>query len=351
MQKVLALFISWRLILILPLALGNIFIAPRIGYLAQNPWANFDGLHYLAIAENGYISQAAFFPLYPLIIKLFSYLFANNFLISALLISNLAFIFSLYYLYKLFKIDYPDKNATLSIIFLLIYPLSFFFGSVYSESIFLLLLVLSFYLARKKQWLLSGIAASLLCATRLVGIFIIPALIYEYYHQNKKINLKLMLPSLSLATYSFYNYLHWGKPFYFIQAHSELNNSRSVNSIILFPQTLYRYFRILFDLNPVQFEWQIALLELIIFIATLFLLCYAWYKKVNLSYLIFSFLAFLLPASSGTFSGLPRYTTILFPIYLSLTFLPPKVKYIYSVISPLLMLILSAYFLKGFFIA
>src|SRR3990167_11451176 len=48
--------------------------------------ANFDGVHYLLIARQGYVQyEQAFFPLYPLFIRFLSPLFLNNHLITALL--------------------------------------------------------------------------------------------------------------------------------------------------------------------------------------------------------------------------------------------------------------------------
>src|SRR3989344_4233726 len=59
--------------------------------------ANFDGVHYLLIAKNGYAQyQQAFFPLYPLLIRWLSSLFLNNHLVTGLLISNLSFLVGLF---------------------------------------------------------------------------------------------------------------------------------------------------------------------------------------------------------------------------------------------------------------
>ena len=63
--------------------------------------ANFDGLHYIFIARDGYVQyEQAFFPLYPLSIKFLTPLFFNNQLLTGLLISNVSFFLGLFFSYK-----------------------------------------------------------------------------------------------------------------------------------------------------------------------------------------------------------------------------------------------------------
>ena len=82
------------------------------------------------------------------------------------------------------------------------------------------------------------------------------------------------------------------------------------------------------------------------------LLYFAWKKKVRLSYLIFSFLAFLLPVSSGTFTGLPRYVIVLFPIYIVLASIKNRsVRRAYMILSSALLFILLMFFARGYFVA
>src|SRR3989344_6074858 len=66
-------------------------------------FGNFDGVHYLRIAQDGYAYQytQVFFPMFPIFIKLVSFLTFGNFLIAGLLISNIAFISALIIFYRL----------------------------------------------------------------------------------------------------------------------------------------------------------------------------------------------------------------------------------------------------------
>jgi len=157
---------------------------------------------------------------------------------------------------------------------------------------------------------------------------------------------------LGLVAYSLFNLRKWGDALYFVHAHAELANGRSVNKIILFLQTIFRYLKILQSLPLHQYEWWIAFLELSLFIFVTVFLYITWKKKIHTSYLIFSVLAFLLPTSSGTFSGLPRYILPLFPIYIVLALSKNKIfKHLYICASIILQFVLLMFFSKGYFVA
>ena len=378
-KKIILLFVIWRIFLFLPLIASERFLSPRIGYAYTSltyfleegsrlsnfllyPFGNFDGVYYLLIAVKGYTVNAGFFPLFPLLIHIASLPFGNILpfdprqYFTATILVNLSFLLSLIIFYKLIKLDFKENIAVWSIVFLLIFPTSFFFAVIYSESLFLLLSLISFYFARKKKWFLAGIIGALLSATRLVGIAIFPAVLYEYFKNEKNKSLgklaSILLTPLGLISYSFYNFLKWGNPFYFIQAQGKFANNRTVDSIILLPQTLFRYIKILFSIKPNIYEWWVAFLELSFFVFVLSLLFVAWKKKIRISYLIFGILCFLIPASSGTFSALPRYILPIFPLFIALALIENKTfKIIYCAISLALLFLFFMLFSKGFFIS
>ncbi|MDO8573343.1 MAG: hypothetical protein Q7R77_01195 [Candidatus Daviesbacteria bacterium] len=347
-------FVIWRLLLFIPLIAGAYLIpfntSSPVSYVLDPifPWANFDGIHYLNIAKDGYTNQARFFPLLPLILKITS----GSILASSILVTVIFFL-ALWIFKKLIELDFSKEISNKSIFNLLIFPTSFFFVCVYSEGLFFLLSLLTFYFARKKRWLLSVIFAAALMTTRFVGIAILPALIFELITAKagiKKFTLLLIAP-LGLIAYSIFNYFKWHNFLYFIQAQGELGNNRSVNSIILFPQTIYRYVKILSTVS-ISYEWGIALLELISFLFVSFLLYFTWKKKIRISYLIFAFVNFGIIISTGTFSGLPRYVLTLFPIFIALALIKNKFfKLIYFILSLILLFILLMLFSRGYFVA
>lgn len=361
---ILILFLVWRVLLFIPLFAGPFFIPYREGSDYTNiwkftkpyppvdnpliyPWANFDGVHFLEIAGDGYRDNERFFPLYPILIKLLSgnapAFSAIQFFI-ALAISNLAFLTALILLYKLLKLDYENNVAITTIIAILLFPTSFFFASSYSESLFLLFAVAGFYFARRSNWLLVSIFSSLLILTRLVGIFALPVFLLE------KKSRFLILPAVAFLLFCVFNFYSFGNPFQFLLNQQELANSRS---LFVFPlQTVFRYLNILISLPKTQFEWFIALLEL----ATFFFICSALFisfkKNIRASYILFSLLTVLPAIFSGTFSGLPRYLLVSFPLFIALALVKNKTaRLAYIIISPILLFLLLMFFSRGYFIA
>lgn len=379
-KKIIKLFLVWRLLLFIPVLLGSAFInlGPSVPYFEINyfypdlpeilnfspikAWANFDGVHYINIASKGYVNEGRFFPLLSIIIYILSIgnlYFPITFLV-ALILPNIIFFAALFLLYKLLRLDYNEKSAFNIIKVLLIYPLSFFFISVYTEGLFLLLSVSCFYLIRKRLWWQASLVTMLLASTRFVGIFMIPVFIYEFWITEKpktfkqylRIPLMSFISILGVAAYSVYNYFKWGDFLYFLNAHTALGNGRSSSELILPLQTIYRYFKILTTMPYYKFEWSVALLELASFFFAAVLLFIAWKKKVRLSYLIFGCLVFFLPSFSGTFSGLPRYTLAAFPILIALGLIQNKyIKIGYYLVSILLTIILLMFFTRAYFIA
>ena len=159
--------LTWQMAIIIISGLAGYFLPLQETYIGgatqayvENPLlysrANFDGNHYLTIARRGYgYAQQAFFPLYPNLIRYFSkYMLPVT---SGVAISIVSFFIAIIFLVKLVKLDDSDPNiAKWTIISLLTFPTSFFLGSVYTEGLFLMLVVLSFYCARTNRWWLAG---------------------------------------------------------------------------------------------------------------------------------------------------------------------------------------------------
>ena len=105
--KIVSLFLVWRAALFLIAFFSTIFITNfggRFPYyknllistgLPAWIWGfgNFDGVHYLNIAQFGYMAEysQSFFPAYPLLIKIFS--FGRYYFLSGMFISNILFLF------------------------------------------------------------------------------------------------------------------------------------------------------------------------------------------------------------------------------------------------------------------
>ena len=389
--KIFWVFLAWRLILLLPLIFGSHFVPVQpnsamytmwaytrpyfpVGSFLLYSWANFDGVHYLTIVGSGYLygADGRFFPLYPMTSALVSFwggrgaFMGFQEFLSAFFLSNEAFLLALYVLYKLIRLDFDKKTAWWTIVLLLVFPTSFFFGAVYSESFFLLLSVLVFYFLRTRKLWLATLATMLLLTTRITGLCIVPVMLYYIFQDEitllvkrkrfifKHFWRKLAMTAtlfLGIAIFALYCQLAWKDALFFIHAQMHVVPGRS-SAVVLFPQTLFRYIKILTTVSHTQFVWWISLLEFTSFFFGTMLLIVGFFKKIYPAYLIYSILSFLFITASGTFAGLGRYVMILFPLFIAFALVKnPYIKIAYIVVSFIALLILTLFFAQGYLVA
>lgn len=145
-------------------------------------WERFDALWYLRIASTGYRSDdgsAAFFPLYPLLIRVVAWPLGRHYLLAAYLVSNLALIAALYLLYRLTELELGPVAARRTVLFLCIFPTGFFLFAPYTESLFLALSVGCLYAARRSRWLLAGVLGAFASSARSAGLLLALPLLVE----------------------------------------------------------------------------------------------------------------------------------------------------------------------------
>jgi hypothetical protein len=182
-----AMFLASRAVLLL-VATMTVANFPAMEAVKDAPWISylcrFDCNWYLGIAKDGYstiestnqpgATNFGFFPLFPLLTRFLAPLFGGNFLIAAIAIANTCFYAALVYIYRYTLLLNSDRRVALLCIGLLcVMPQSIAFSAAYAESLFLLLLVAAMFHLRREQYLMAGIAAALLSATRANGILFI----------------------------------------------------------------------------------------------------------------------------------------------------------------------------------
>ena len=207
-------FFIWRIVDTVIAYISSILI-PYLGFFPYkeifmdyklssfiSSFANFDGAQYLIIIREGYNNLTqAYFPLYPLLVRFISPIFVSNHLLAGLLLSNLCFLIGLFFFWKYLIIltgrdslrrnDNKASNVNNStILFLLLFPTSFFFGALYAEGLFFLLTALVLWgLKNKKYWLvvISGLLAAL---TRFIGVFLIIPIGFHLISESQKSKVK-----------------------------------------------------------------------------------------------------------------------------------------------------------------
>lgn len=380
--------VTWRLVLFLVSALASIFFAykPSFPYsqtllkasgLPQwiYAWANFDGVHYLTIIQKGYVGTGliqAFFPLYPGFIKALTVVGFE--MITAGLLVSFVSLLSVGFIWKNWVSQvHSPKIASISWLTLLLFPTAFFFGALYTESLFLFLVVASFWAASRKQWWLAGMIAAFASNTRVVGVFLVPALMLELWQQEhqkltsflkakhwlnflKKKWLQLIaisIGSLGLFGYMFYLHLTFDDPLFFLHVQSEFGGGRQ-ESLITYPQVIWRYLKILVTVRPLV-SWSYLGIVQEFVAGTLGLVLIAWTaRKARWGVTLFSLLAFILPTLTGTFSSMPRYILVLPSIFLGFAFLLEKqawVRWAFLIGSTGLLLLNTILFLQGYWVA
>jgi len=371
-------FLAWRIAITLiailairyvPLFSQNFFGGKYINYIT-NPlfwgWANFDGEHYLSIAIYGYKDlQQAFFPAYPFLMNIFSNFFGSgleSYLWSGAVLSNVLLLGSLILLWKTVTLDYSTKIAKLAIISLLVFPTSFYFGAVYTESLFLFSSLLTYYLYRKNKYLFSGLVGILMTLTRVYGIFVFFVILIDVL-KNKSSIIEIVkqkiywvgLSVLGLLTYMWFCWKNYNDPFAFYNLQTLVGEQRS-DYLIFLPQVFYRYIaKIIPNIDwsnfPIVFttilELSTAILLLIIIILS--------FRKIRWDYWIYIVLGYILPSLTGSFSSLPRYVIVLFPVFIVAAASLQKINFylrlgIYLSLA-IIAVIAQALFFRGYFVS
>lgn len=145
-------------------------------------WERMDALWYLRIAEAGYQpddGSAAFFPLYPLLVKAVSFLLLGNELVAALLVSNACLCAALMLFHLWMDEEFGSKLASRATLYLAIFPSALIFMAPYAESLFLLLAIATLRAARQGRWPAAGGLGALAALTRSLGILLAASIATE----------------------------------------------------------------------------------------------------------------------------------------------------------------------------
>jgi len=347
--------------LISPSALSTYQSQGKLFNLFITPWYRWDTVHYLDIAENGYMADrntTVWPPMYPLLIKLFTFI-TNSYLLSGIIVSNLAFFCALYLLYLLTSTQYSEEVARRSLIYLIIFPTAFFFVAPYSESLFLALSVGFFLAVRKQKWWMAGLLGICAVLTRLQGVFLVVPLIWTLLQSltsrrqtSKKLNGKLLIP-ISVISATFF--------LYFLSVHFILGREwpwmtlqSNWSQKIGFPwEGLIGNIKILVGISPLCSNSYIAtFFDALVFLGSIILLIITR-TQLNREHLIYSIILLLLFSvkldQSGFLVSTSRYILSIFPLFFSLAIIFKKVgRIVFTTLSLFSqMLLLCVFYLWG----
>lgn len=319
---------------------------PHSGLYPDNflkAFANWDGGHYVIISH-GYwkIFQYAFFPLYPLLMHWVQYL-SGNIYVAGILISVIASYFGVNLFYQLVEMEFDKHVARKALLALLFFPMSFYFLTIYTESLFFFLAVATFVFARKRYFLLATVTAALASATRLAGLTVVIALIANLYYTKNltRKNWYVIFAPLGFLAYCYFLFDKTGNPFYFIKAESNWQRS------VVFPGTaIVESLQKLFVPGYFAVNFR-AFLDFIFAVFGIGLVIRVW-RKLSLDLAIFSILSLALPLFSPTLLAMPRYLLTIFPIFIVLSQVRNQyLIFAYQIISILLLSGFAILFMTG----
>lgn len=322
--SILLLLIIYK-ILLLGLAFLNYYYTFKIerfnSSILLNFWGHWDAGHYLAIAREGYSlskSNMAFFPLYPLLIKILSYFF--GFKLAAYLINFFALTGALIGLFKLVKLDLDENAAWRSLFYLLLFPTAIFLSAFYTESLFLFLAIWIFYSIRKKNWLAAGIFGLLAGLTRIESAAIFIFMLYEYladkdfdFKKIKKEFIYCFFPLIGILLYSLYLKLQFGQFFIFLKSQAAWGKT------FTFPwQPIGDYLMTFFTFSLATTHYYLARAFDLIFFITSLIMGSLVLLRLRISYGLYIIFSIVMVSFTSDLASTNRRAIILFPLLILL---------------------------------
>lgn len=292
-------------------------------------WNRWDGPQYLLIARHGYAASGdqrlalAFFPLYPWLIRLTT-IVVRDAVLGAFLVSTVASVAAGVLLARLVAIDYPRHLARRAVWFLFIFPTSYFMHIDYSESVFLALVLASFVAARRERWMWAGLVGAFAALARPNGILLFVALgadaLWELW-ETRRFNWRWLwvgLVPMGFAVYLLVNYRITGDPLAFLSVQREHWSHTLV--------TPWSSIRVNLDIARDWDPSQAAMIgtQVLFYLAVGLAGTIAAAFLLRPSYAVWMALNWLFFSTQSWDISAPRYTLMMFPLFLSIAMLARK---------------------------
>lgn len=336
--SIIGFWVGWKIIATFLAFLGAVFFNSHLWdhtfveniYRVWNWW---DGGFFHDIVATGYnepgnlpdafLIRTAFFPLFPFLIRLFSIVLKDNITLAQYLVANLSYltwIILLYYFLKTFIYQKNKKIALNACILAIVFPYSLFFMAGYSESLFMVFVILFFISFYKKQYFLAAIWVALAAMTRFVGAGLLIVLLVDIFLSHKKLIFKFVYSiifsaiSLSLVfSYIFFLHIRYGKWNWFFLAEESWGRKLAYDFLPKYYQAIKTNL-IYTDHHSILFVNDLFNLFLLLLAIIIGIYCFKHYRKF-LYFGIFILLMLAPAILNGTLVSMARYTIVCFPVY------------------------------------
>ena len=293
-------------------------------------WARWDSVWYLTIAEHGYHGAAetlAFWPLYPALVALLGVVLLGHTLLAGIVISLVSLLGALVLLERLGTTLVGGPAARRAVLYLALFPVSFFFGAVYSESLYLMLALAAFLAAERGRFGVAGVTCGLAILTRVAGIAILPPLVVIAWRSPER---RRALLSIAIAPVlaSLHLFVVWQargglRDLFHAQAlwQRHLAAAGPIGGIVHGVGKGWSTLSTLGDPGGPNLLWPSELVNVGVLVLFLALTVVAW-RRVGAPYGLFAALSLALPlsfpADPSPLLSLPRFGLVVFPLFLAL---------------------------------
>ncbi len=386
-------------------AFNENFVSSNYSYSSWTlPLATWDAQHYICLAEKGYgpgQMSNNFFPLYPLLIKAFQPIFLENYFLTGLVLSNFLSFLMMTIFYLFVRKLFTPEIAFLSGVFMLVFPTHFYFNLVYTESLFLTLVLIFFYSLYMEKIFLTFFSAFLLPLAKAQGIFLVfPLLVFLIFQKRERRLTKQWFLiagfALGVITYLFLMKYYTGSFFSGFTTQNEYVSANSIANIFNLKDWFLRNFiHITYTLH----DFTTSIIDRLFFLCFLVLLYFVYTnksaiyksprglappydffsrtgttssvvlqgqsnvvsdsqidngpvsKKLDKTLFCYTFIMGVVPALMGSFMSYARYLLMVFPIFIVLALLLRQKSYFVIVPMVVLQVLFSLMHCLNFWVA
>ena len=308
------------------------FVMPFAAEKFAELFAAWDSGWYFDIARRGYYyqtngqSSVAFFPLYPLLMRIVAWPFGGSdraLWLAGIFISFACFVGALYVMHDLTtRMTGSRETARRAVLYIAVFPFSFFFARVYTESLFLLVSLAAVAAAVRSAWWMAGAFGALAALTRPNGVLIaIPLVCLAFADRPGFRTLvtrgaAIACVPLALAGYSFFIYDLSGHPLAWLSAQQHWQYSlwhppwRQLLSLASLVEQ-YGPYDVFFTSRYAPYQIVHGTIAILVLAITPFV-----FTRLGLAFGAYTLAGVLVPLSASDLQGIGRYTAVLFPLFI-----------------------------------
>jgi hypothetical protein len=288
-------------------------------------WARWDSVFFVRIAEHGYgHTSAAFYPLYPALVWALGHVLFGHYVLAGIVVSLASLLGAVVLLYRVAEERLGTDGARRAVLYLAVFPMSLFLQAVYSESLFLFLVLAAFVLAERGRFSAAGVATGLAILTRANGLALVPALAVLAWRSRDRLRAFAGL-AIALPIVALYPLLLWrqvGDPWAFAHAQDRWHRHLSVAGPF---GGVWEAFTKWVPTGTLERHAIAVNAESLAFLVLFVALTVVVWRRFGAAYGLYAVASLVIPlsypSSRWPLLSLPRFGLVVFPFFLALAVL------------------------------